>query len=137
MAVDLTKIDGTIDIYCIDDFLPNMPTVKGHEALCQRLIRRITTRRGQLPFWPDDGYDVRDALLSKKRPHDIAAAVAAECRKDEQIQGGGSINVSAELSSDGKTLTLAFEAVAGETPFTFTLLVDDAAVSLVSLQKTA
>lgn len=133
---DLSTIDGTVDVYCIDDFLPNMPTVRGNVALVHRLIRRLTTRRGQLPFWPDDGLDVRDYLLSKRRPEDAAEEVLDEILKDEQVQRDGT-RVSAELLDSGKQLKLDFEVAAGGPPFTFTLLIADAAVSLINLQKNA
>ncbi len=129
-APDLTTIDGTIDVYCIDDFKSTMPLVSGREALAQRLVRRITTKPGQLPFWPDDGIDVRDALLSKRRPEDIAQEVKSECLKDEQVTN---IEVDAQLSNDGRDLTIKFSVTDGDAPFTFTLLIDDAKTRLVDL----
>ncbi len=133
MAANFNSITATVDVHCIDDFLANMPTVSGRTALVQRLIRRITKRKGQFP-WTEKGIDIRDYLLSKRRAQDAAADVYAECIQDEQV---AELVVFAELSNDGRDLSLSFEVTDAEGPFTFTLEIDNAVISLVTLLNAA
>jgi hypothetical protein len=123
----------TIDLYGAADFLPHMPTVRGRTALLHRLARRLRTRRGRIPWWPDFGTDLRDFLLAKSPATRIAAAAVAECRKDEQVAGAYALNLS--TGSDGKTVFLTLGIEDGEGPFRFTLSITEAALTLVSAQE--
>lgn len=131
---DTTVINGTTDVWCVDDFKSTMPMVFGREALAQRLMRRLTTRPGQLPFWPNDGLDVRDYLLSKANISNIPGAVEAECLKDEQVED---VSVQSSISDDGRSLTLRILIEDAQGPFTFTMTVDDAQTRLVELINSA
>ena len=111
-----------------------MPLVRGREACAQRLMRRITTPKGKLTFWPNDGIDVRDYLLSKAPASAIAQAVASECRKDEQVD---EIAVNPWFSEDGRTLNIDFLVTDNEGPWKFTLEISQAKATLVSLQAAA
>lgn len=124
----MADIDDTIDVHCVDDFLPTMPTVRGRVALAQRLTRRLTTRRGQIPYWPEFGYDIRDALLSKKDPQRIESDVEDECGKDEQIEA-----VKATLTMVGTSGDLLIQGSDADGPFEFTMPIKDAVISLGAL----
>lgn len=128
---DLTKIEGTVDIDCVDDLKPHMPSVSGRLALAQRLARRLTTPRGRLPFWPNFGTDLRQFLLSKTRSEQISAAAEDECVKDEQVE---SVTIQTEILRDGRELNLTIFVTDAEGPFRFTLEIADAKANLLALQ---
>lgn len=128
---DLTKIDGTVDLFCVADFLPDMPTVSGRTALAHRLARRLQTPRGRFPWWPTFGTDLRAFLLSKTTPSTVASAAESECLKDEQVD---SVEVKAEFLSAGRTLHLTINVTDAAGPFVFTLTIDEAIATLSKLQ---
>ena len=109
-----------------------MPMVFGREALAQRLIRKITTRPGTLPFddWDHLCIDVRDYLLSSALPAEIQRDVARIIRQDEQVD---SCRVVAALTNDGADLSIDFLVIDSEGPWTFSLTVTQAATSLIAL----
>jgi hypothetical protein len=128
----MADIDSTIDLYGVEDFLPTMPAVSGRVALAQRLARRLTMKRGQFPWWPNDGYDIRNALLSKREPHRIAADVEEECEKDEQVEA-----VKATLTVEGTNATLRLLVADADGPYEFTMTISEAKVSLGPLLEAA
>lgn len=125
-------IDDTIDVHCTDDFLATMPSVRGRTALAQRLLRRLTTPRGRFIYWPDFGYDVRTALLSKKSPDQIGSDVEAECLKDEQVE-----QVTATVSIDGTSADIQLAVTDADGEFEFTLTIGQAATTLSDLLETS
>lgn len=125
-------VDATIDVHCTDDCLPTMPTVRGRLALAQRLLRRLTTPRGRFVYWPDFGYDVRTALLSKKTPDQIGSDVEAECLKDEQVE---QVTATVTINGTGASIRLAVADADGE--FEFTLTIDQARATLSELLEAA
>lgn len=131
---DLTKIDATTDVACVEDFLPDMPTVSGRVALMHRLARRLQTQRGRFIWWPNFGTDLRVFLLSKTPPAAIASAADAECRKDEQVIN---VTTSVEVLDSGRALHLTIQVTDATGPFAFTLTITQAAASLVALQTIA
>lgn len=131
---DLTTIDATIDIACVEDFLPDMPTVSGRVALMHRLARRLQTQRGRFKWWPNFGTDLRIFLLSKAPPAAIAAAADAECRKDEQVKN---VTTSVEVLDSGRRLHLTIQVTDAAGPFAFTLTITQATATLIALQTAA
>lgn len=128
----MADIDSTVDLHCVTDFLPHMPTVSGRTALAHRLARRLTTPRGRFPFWPDFGTDLRQYLLTKASPSQIAAAAEAECMKDEQTE---SVEVTvSQLDLVKRDLSIDISVTDAAGPFAFTLTITDAAATLVGLQ---
>lgn len=125
-------IDDTTDVHCTDDFLPTMPVVRGRVALAHRLVRRLTTPRGRFVYWPDFGYDVRTALLSKKPPDQIGSAIEAECLKDEQVE-----HVAATVVLDGAAARIRLAVVDADGEFEFTLTIDQARATLSDLLEAA
>lgn len=131
---DLTKIDGTTDISCVQDFLPDMPVVSGRTALAHRLARRLQTPRGRFPFWPNFGTDLRAFLLTKASATSIASAAESECLKDEQVD---SVTAKAEFLNFGRALHLTLLVTDAAGPFVFTLTIDEAIATLIQLQNAA
>jgi hypothetical protein len=131
MPLDLTRIENTTDVHCDGDFLPHMPEVSGRVALAQRLLRRLSTRQGALPYWADQkSLDLRDYLLSAHPPERISREVSAVCLDDEQVEQG-----STEASVLGQQVTTELQIVDAAGPFRLTLTASDAAVNLVRLQQ--
>ena len=128
---DLSNIDGTVDLFCVEDFRPEMPTVSGRVALAHRLARRLQTPRGRFIFWPNFGTDLRAFLLTKTPALVIASAAEAECSKDEQVQ---SVSVNAEVQLGGRQLHLVILVTDAAGPFQFTLTIDEAVATLILLQ---
>lgn len=134
MAVDLSVINGTTDVDCLEDFKANMPIVRGRRALVQRLARRLITPRGKLPYWPNYGTDLRQFLLSKVGPGAIAQAAHKECMKDEQVEN---CSVRPDVTDSGRMIVLDIEVEDATGPFSFTLSITEAALNLVRLQEQA
>lgn len=131
---DLTAISGTVGIWSLGDFRPDMQRVSGETALVHRLCVRLQTPRGRFPWWPNFGTDIAQFLLSKATPQQIAAAAEAECKKDEQVK---SVRAFAEISDGGRKIILRIRVVTATGPFTLTLDITQARLSLVSLQTAA
>jgi hypothetical protein len=118
----MADIDSTIDVHGLGDFLPTMPAVAGREALVQRLVRRLTTPRGRFIFWPNFGWDVREALLSKAQPSVVATNVQLECEKDEQVE-----SCVAEVTRDAAGNNfLKVTVTDADGPFEFTMTISQA-----------
>jgi hypothetical protein len=130
----LSEIDATVDVFCVSDFKPDMPTVRGRIALMHRLARRLTTPRGRFKFWPKFGTDIRQYLLSKVPPRAVASAAESECLKDEQVDRA---TVAVESREGGRLLRLVIAIEDANGPFTFTLDITQAAASLIELQNAA
>jgi hypothetical protein len=112
-----------------------MPEVRGRVALAHRLARRLTTPRGRFRFWPNFGTDMRRYLLSKVPSSQISQDAAQECEKDEQVE---SVIVRVQhVDFDQRELSLDIEIIDAEGPFTFTMSISDARVSLIGLQQQA
>lgn len=131
---DLSLIENTTDVWCIDNFLPHMPEIRGRVALGHRLARRLTTPRGRVPWWPNDGTDLRQYMLSHASPSAIAQAAKAECLKDEQVED---VKVTVEVLDSGRAMNLLLEVTDAAGPFTFTLNITDAAAKLIGLEAEA
>jgi hypothetical protein len=124
----------TIDVYCIEDFLPHMPEIKNRVATAHRLARRLTTPRGRFRFWPNFGTDMRRYLLSKAPSSEIAQDAAQECEKDEQVEY---VEVTVAKSDDGREMTLTIMVVDAQGPFVFTMTISEAKTTLIGLQALA
>lgn len=125
-------LSETIDIDCVSDIKPHLPTASGRLALAQALARRLQTPRGKAPWWPNYGTDVQQFVLAKVRPSIISAAVRAECLKDERVE-----SVDLTVSVDGNATRLDIQVTDAEGPFTFTLSITEAAASLIAFQRVA
>lgn len=131
---NLTEIDGTVGLWSLGDFKPDMPTVRGRVALIHRLCVRLQTPRGRFPWWPNFGTDLAAFLNSKTRPSLIAAAAQQECLKDEQVEN---VVADATYENNGRAIRLRLTVFDAAGPFTFTLLIEQANLSLIELQTAA
>lgn len=130
----MPHLDATIALYHRTDLRRNMPLVRGGAALLQRLQWRFETQRGKIPFWKDDGDDLRRFINSEDPPVVIANAAATEALKDEQVEA---VHTEAQRLADG-TVEISLEIESAEGPFEFTMTITQAAVSLVdNLDKLA
>lgn len=134
MAADLTKIENTTDVWCLDDFLPHMPEIRGRTALAHRLARRWTCPRGRIPWLPNHGTDLRQFMLTHASPSAIAQAAKAEALKDEQVED---IQIAVEVLDSGRQLELRPEVTDADGPFTFTLTITEATLTLIGLEREA
>jgi hypothetical protein len=50
------------DISLYPDLDETWTPIDGRRMLAEQILRRITTERGTLDFWPNDGIDIRDFL---------------------------------------------------------------------------
>jgi hypothetical protein len=124
----------TTDIYLLDDFTPEMDECSGYLALACRLIRRLKTPRGFLPFWPNFGNDLKRYSLSKIPSWQIARDVIDELGKDEQVK---EVIATPIYADQGRTIHLDVFVRAEVGTFTFSMTATDAAAMLISLQKAA
>jgi hypothetical protein len=127
----------TIDVYCIDDFLAHMPTVKNRVALAHRLARRLTTPRARFRFWPNFGTDMRRYLLSKVPWSQISADAKQECEKDEQVESVEVTVSRVDLDARELDLKLLVNDYDPAGPFEFTMTIGEARTSLIGLQALA
>lgn len=137
----MPEIDNTIGLWSLGDFKPDMPTVRAAAALVHRLALRWQTPRGRFSWvssngkicgWPNFGTNLAQYLLTKTPSRQIAVAAELEARKDEQVSD---IRVTPEVQQGGRLILLSVRVVADEIgPFTFTLSIEQARVTLIDLQ---
>ena len=92
---------------------------QGREALLQRVLFRLTARRGMFPFLPDLGSDLwrlgRSAPAARQAAAEqyVAQALAAEDVTVDAVTltdlGDGHMAVRAEMTWDGETLSVTLE----------------------------
>jgi hypothetical protein len=128
---DLSLIENTVGFWSLGDLTPEMRTVSGRTALLHRLCVRLQTPRGRFTWWPNFGTDMAQFLNSKARPATIAAAAEAECLKDEQVED---VQASASYEQGGRAIRLTLLIVDAAGPFTRTLLIEQAKLTLLDLE---
>jgi predicted mannosyl-3-phosphoglycerate phosphatase (HAD superfamily) len=116
------------DVPWLDEPEPNMPPISGRKAHAQRQWRRLSTSRGRFPWWPNDGLDIRDFLLSKQEVSFIERAIRDEAEKDEECDEAA-VEVIREGPRGDMTINISIDD--GDGPFDFTLLVSQARTILV------
>ena len=120
--------DYGVDVHCVDDFLPDMPTVTGKVAIAQAAARRLQTQRGIFPWWTEYGRDLRGYLLSSADTDEIASDTQAEVEKDERVDRAGA---TALLTGAFLTVSVPIEPDDETDPFEFVFTVTADAVSLL------
>lgn len=125
-------LEETRDLHLVGDFLPEMPEVTGRVALLQRLVRRLTTPPGIFrKWWPNEGINVPDFVLSKVPTWRIRALVEAQCERDEQVREARARVVTL---NGGLGVRVDLFITDADGSFAFTMNVTEAAASLVALQ---
>lgn len=103
------------DLYCDDDFTPDMREVDGLAdptlALALAIRRRLDCPRGALPEDLDYGIDLR-AFLNRGTPAQdirvLAGRIRAEVQKDDRVER---VTVTVTPSSTGTSLGIALQVV--------------------------
>jgi hypothetical protein len=134
IAVGIRGVNETIDVWWQEDFKREMPEVYGQLALSQRLLRRLTCRKGFFPWWPNEGIDIRDYLLSKIPLWRIKNDVDDQCAREEQIEYA---NSTPSYLENNRVLNLKVDLVSGIGNFSFTMTATEAAARLIALQTTS
>ncbi len=99
-----------------------LETVQGAEETVQRVLMRLTARRGT--FWPDPDYGSRLYALGRVRAAQRAAArlYVAEVLQDEQgVSVGGVTYIPGGDGSAAVTVTLSLDGSGRETAVTVEL----------------
>jgi hypothetical protein len=127
-------VAATVDVFHDGDFLLEMPEVVGVVALAQRLARRIQTSRGFFPWWPNEGLNISDYLLSRTPTWQIANQIKEEIKRDQQVADA---HVRATLSADGSQLRVEIFVVSEVGPFVFTMTATEASSQLLDIRAAA
>jgi phage baseplate assembly protein W len=97
------------------------------------IARRLSTPRGSLPYSPDTGFDLRDALNDGQTLAKLAtyeAAIARECEKDDRVQAASvSVDTSNIISTGSLKVTIVLQTAAG--PFKLVLSVTKVTVTIL------
>jgi len=103
----------------VSDGAGGLSRVQGREALLQRVLFRLTARRGTFPFWDSLGSRLwqlgqlpASARQSAAKQY-VAEALAEEpgvtVERVELRQTGDDAQLTAELSYEGETLTVSVD----------------------------
>jgi hypothetical protein len=126
MATDF----GT-DVSVEPDFDETWTPISGPQVLAERLVRRLTTPRGTLPFWPDEGTDIREFVrdtIDQSVLFTLRQTLVNECEKDEQVS---SADATASYNESTSTITAAVSVDAGDGPFRLVLSISALSVDLL------
>jgi phage baseplate assembly protein W len=121
------------DISCWPDMDPNGALVSGRTMLAQALARRLTTPRGSLFYDTHYGTDIRYFLnegFTNEAQSRIAAAVEAECRKDERV---ATVKATVTFNPAAQSLAISIALSDAAGPFTLTLDVTKLTVDLLAV----
>lgn len=113
------------------DIDPTGRTVSGRDVLSQRLINRQTTPQGTCIDAPNDCLDVRDLLsdgLTVSGIKRLPALLSTELLKDQGVLG---CNVQVSYNAATSTLTIVEQIQSAFGPFSLTLSVTSANVSVL------
>lgn len=123
-----------LDLACVSDLDPGFVIVTGRRLLAEAIARRLQTPRGTLIDDGNYGYDVVGELGDDLAPSDlgrIAAAIEAECAKDERVV---SARATVTLQVPGQPLNGLIVTVLlqdGSGPFPLVLAVSSVTVALL------
>lgn len=131
-AVAPAPVDFGRDLSCADDLEDDMAEVEGPALVAQAIYRRLYTPRGALWQDPDYGLDLRDYLSRRMTAAEIAAIpgdVVKEILKDERVE-----RATVKLTKQTlEVLEIMVNVEAGTGPFSLTISVTQAAVTLASV----
>jgi hypothetical protein len=111
------------DFSTFPDLSGGMALLKGGRVLSEALLRRFSTNRGELPFHPDFGFNLRDFLsegLTDEQLFYLKASMEAEAEKDERIDQAV-VDLTFNRSTQALTARLRLLTAVG--PYSLTLLV--------------
>jgi phage baseplate assembly protein W len=120
------------DISCYPDLDAAETLVSGRTGLAQAIARRLTTPRGGLFYDGHYGTDLRSFLSEGFGPDTqarVAAAIEAECRKDERVAG---VSADVTFNPAAQSMKISVSLNDGDGPFTLTLSVTALTVELLT-----
>lgn len=104
------------DFDCGEDLSPTLGLVSGRKALAQAILRRLSTRRGELERHPTYGVDVASCLNDDLGTQELLAlqqAIRAQCLEDERVR-----RVDVEVSTPTqRSLRIALRLTDADGPF--------------------
>lgn len=130
----MDTLGNTTDLYLLGDMTPDCRECSGFLALACRLIRCLQTPTGFFPWWPLWGLDIRKYSLSKVPPWQIADDVDKALSRDEQVKN---VLVTPAVTDQGRTINLSVLVQSEVGNFTFTMSANEAAATLLTLQKSS
>ncbi len=125
--------DYGTDLNCVTGLDPYFRTVSGNMCLAQALVRRLSTRQGDLPSDENYGYylpSLLNAALSESELRQQEIAISNECLKDERVL---SVGVTLSLDAAARSLSVTISVIGSEGPFALTATVDQITVKLLSV----
>lgn len=114
---------------------PAMAPLTGPPVLAEVAARRLSTRRGSMPFLPNDGMDIREWLSEELTDEDldnIKADAENELEKDERILSAQAV---VELTEQTETLRISLQLETSDGPFRLVLGIDALSVAILSLES--
>ena len=127
----MTDIDTGTDISCMDGMVPSMPEVSGDLQIVQLAVRGLTKASDKLPFlgW---GIDIRKMLLSKYSTTQVEIMAKRQVLTDERLRA---CTVKATQVDASYELQFALVKEEDGTVLKFTMSIDEAAATLITLQQ--
>lgn len=113
------------------DLSPTMGVVSGRKGLAQAILRRLSTRRGQLERHPTYGIDVPSYLsdtLDVPALARLRQQIAAQCLDDERVRR---VDVTVEAPTP-RSLRITLSLTDGAGPFRLVLAARGLTLSLLS-----
>lgn len=132
-------LDLGSDLSCVSDLDPHMGVVSGRTLLAQAIARRLQTPKGALLDDPNYGYDLVGQLNSDIAQGDlgrIAAAVTAECQKDQRVFSASVTVVAATIVVNNASLLglkVTISLITGIGPFVLVIGVAGVTLTLLSI----
>ncbi len=116
----------------VGDLSPGAVEVTGLQLVAQRILCRITTRRGTVIDAPNDCLDIRDYCRAGNTVQNLSAIrseLQAEIAKEQAVQ---SVSVQVTFNLELGTMQIVLAIVAGSGPFTLTLSVSSLTVQILA-----
>lgn len=126
-----STVDFGEDVSVFPTLSGSLALVSGRRVLGEALLKRFTTRRGQLPFHPDYGFYVQDYLhdgVTAEQLYFLKASIEAEAEKDERVDLANAILT---FNQAEQKLTVQLEVQTQEGPFRFTLSITELTTALL------
>lgn len=121
------------DISTYPDLDEACAPLTGRRVVAEAILRRLSTPRGGLAFYPDDGIDLRGYLSDGVDGDSIfalKAEIEAECEKDERVVAAEA-TLAYSPSTESLTAEVVLELFDGEV-FALTLAVTSLTVELLT-----
>ena len=115
----------------VGDMTAGASEVSGVMVVVQRILRRITTRKGTVIGCPNDCLDIRDFLRAGNTPQALAGLqgqLQAEIAKDEAVT---SVSANVVYSTQTGTMSITLSIVTGLGPFTLVLNISSLTLAIL------